>query len=153
MKVDIDAEKNPHFFFWRLIFLWISHRVNGHKLFASADRHLGGSLVGGCVMFCTDIMERNFLYSHLTTVVVRWKNGLGCKWLVKLFSTLILDSRYFYSQEEKSLSCLPCSLACSVYSICWAFWIFNKRAVFICHLRAVLLKIHFFELGGWFTGN
>lgn len=48
----------------------------------------------------------------------------------KVFSTLILDSRYFYSQEKKNKSvsfsclmlrdsCLYSSLACSVYSIVW----------------------------------
>lgn len=46
----------------------------------------------------------------------------------KVFSTLILDSRYFYSRKKTNISsrclmlrdsCLYSSLACSVYSICW----------------------------------
>lgn len=58
----------------------------------------------------------------------------------KVFSTLILDSRYFYSPRGKKKkkkrenisfsrlmlrnSCLYSSLACSVYSICWIYFFF-----------------------------
>lgn len=61
----------------------------------------------------------------------------------KVFSTLILDSRYFYSQEKKNKSvsfsclmlrdsCLYSSLACSVYSIVWvSLLILNHMQIFI----------------------
>lgn len=43
------------------------------------------------------------LFTTALHLPLHCKNGLGCKWLVhvKVFSTLILDSRYFYSREEK----------------------------------------------------
>lgn len=44
-------------------------------------------------------------------------NGLGCKCLVKFFSTLILDFRYFSSRSRGTEGRL-CSVACSVYSFC-----------------------------------
>lgn len=66
----------------------------------------------------------------------------------KVFSTLILDSRYFYSRKKPNISsrclmlrdsCLYSSLACSVYSICWVIFFFsllvwNHMPIFIHHL-------------------
>lgn len=98
------------------------------------------------VTYCTLVVKKErkkerliidlFFLTLFTTALhlpLHCKNGLGCKWLVhvKVFSTLILDSRYFYSREEKNISssCLTSrdsrlysSLACSVYSTWWWFF-------------------------------
>lgn len=140
--------------------------------------------------FCTHEVKKKFLFLTLFTSVSpllftchsivkkKKKNGLGCKWLVhvKVFSTLILDSRYFYSREEKSVSSsglmlrdsrLYSSLACSVYSICWVFLFFlgwNNMQIFILHfvtkddshsvLRSAENISSFFELErGWWNNK
>lgn len=83
----------------------------------------------------------------------------------KVFSTLTLDSRYFYSGgKERSISfsrlmlrdsCLYSSLACSVYSICWIYSYFllscfkSHADIYSTHNSVICsaenMFVHFFE--------
>lgn len=91
----------------------LSHPITGQRLFTGATRSLDGFHVQRAIrtLFIVQTAwrsaeeKKDFLF-YLTTALhlpLHCKNGLGCKWLVhvKVFSTLILDSRYFYSLEAK----------------------------------------------------
>lgn len=69
----------------------------------------------------------------------------------KVFSTLILDSRYFYSQKKKNVSscclmlrdsCLYSSLACSVYSICWVIFFLSSFEITCRYLFIIWHNSH-----------